>query len=182
MLAHTGAASLGLEALVGVHVHVQLERLGVSDAGAATRIAKRFHEETARSLAARRGLLARLSARLPLGVVSNGCGNSERILAEAGISDYFRIVVDSARVNAWKPDPRIFAPALAALGMPARSVAMVGDRLDRDVEGAAAAGLRAILVTGRRAMDARSPLAASVDAAIGCVEALDPGPVEGDTP
>ena len=45
-----------------------------------------------------------------------------------------------------KPDPAPFQMALAALGAPAQDVIHIGDRPDKDVRGAAAAGLRAIRV------------------------------------
>jgi putative hydrolase of the HAD superfamily len=45
-----------------------------------------------------------------------------------------------------KPDPRIFAPALAALGLAAERVAYVGDSVAIDVRGARAAGLEPVLL------------------------------------
>lgn len=174
VLRHSRATDLGLEEMVALHVATQLERLGASSTARATRIAKSFYEETSAALAGRRALLERLSARVPLGVVSNGCGNTATLLRECGLGDLFRCVVDSTLVNAWKPDPRIFAPALDRFGIRAERVAMVGDRLDRDVEGAVAAGLRAIWVCGARSLDASDPLAASVSAVVRSVEALDP--------
>lgn len=53
-------------------------------------------------------------------------------------------------VVAGKPSPAFFASAVASLGVPATSVAMVGDDLWSDVEGAQRAGLRGWLVrTGK---------------------------------
>jgi putative hydrolase of the HAD superfamily len=55
-------------------------------------------------------------------------------------------VVDSHVVGVAKPDPRIFEPALAALGLPASPrVAYVGDTVFYDVRAAAAAGLTPLL-------------------------------------
>jgi putative hydrolase of the HAD superfamily len=176
VLRHPRAGELGLEEMISLHVATQLDRLGASNPARVTRIAKRFYEETSAALSGRRGLLERLSSRLPLGVVSNGCGNTALLLRECGLADLFQCVVDSTRVNAWKPDPRIFSGALASLGRAAERVAMVGDRLDRDVEGAVAAGLRAIWVSGARALDASHPLASSVGAVVQSVDALEPEP------
>jgi putative hydrolase of the HAD superfamily len=175
LLRHPRASELGLEEMVALHVATQLERLAAASPARAARLTKVFHEETSGALARRRPLLARLARRLPLGVVSNGCGNSEKLLRECGIGDLFRAIVDSSLVNAWKPDPRIFEPALSALGLEPGSVAMVGDRLDRDVEGAVAAGLAAVWVSGGRVLDPAHPLAASVSAIVESVDALDPG-------
>jgi putative hydrolase of the HAD superfamily len=54
-------------------------------------------------------------------------------------------VIDSTVVGIEKPDPRIFALALDALGVPAdqvSSVVHVGDSIFADVRGAQAAGIR----------------------------------------
>lgn len=49
-----------------------------------------------------------------------------------------------------KPSPAYFEAGVAALGLPAARIAMVGDDLETDVEGARAAGLRALAVrTGK---------------------------------
>jgi putative hydrolase of the HAD superfamily len=50
----------------------------------------------------------------------------------------------SADVGARKPDPEIFRAALDRLGVPAADVWFVGDSWERDVRGAAAAGMRPI--------------------------------------
>ena len=175
VLRHPRAATLGLEEMVSLHVAAQLEHLRAADPARAARIAKVFYEETSATLAGRRPLLARLARRVRLGVVSNGCGNTERLLREAGLADFFASIVDSAEAGAWKPDPRIFAPALAALALAPREVAMAGDRLDRDVEAAAAAGLRSVWVSGGRRLDPDHPLASRVDLVVASVEALGAG-------
>jgi 4-nitrophenyl phosphatase len=45
-----------------------------------------------------------------------------------------------------KPEPGLFGVGVQRLGLPAPSVAMVGDRIDTDVDGGRRAGLRTILV------------------------------------
>ena len=55
----------------------------------------------------------------------------------------------SARVMG-KPSPEFFRLALEALGVPAGSVAMIGDDIDTDIGGALSCGMKAILVrTGK---------------------------------
>jgi 4-nitrophenyl phosphatase len=60
-----------------------------------------------------------------------------------------------------KPEPGMFAVGVERLGLPVGSVAMVGDRLDTDVDGGRRAGLRTILVlsgvTPRAEAEAWSP-------------------------
>jgi putative hydrolase of the HAD superfamily len=54
--------------------------------------------------------------------------------------------VTSAEVGAAKPDPRVFERALAVAGVEPGEALHVGDKVDNDLEGAAAAGVRGILV------------------------------------
>ncbi|HEY8093284.1 MAG TPA: HAD family hydrolase [Acidimicrobiales bacterium] len=97
--------------------------------------------------------LAALHERgIPIGVVSNAAGQIESVLRRAGVCQVgegdavpVRCVVDSHVVGVAKPDPRIFAPALAALGCTAERVAYVGDSVTIDVVGARAAGLQPVL-------------------------------------
>jgi putative hydrolase of the HAD superfamily len=123
-----------------------------------------------------RDALAALHDRgVPIGIVSNAAGQVEGELARLGIcrrvervvepdgAEVPAVVLDPARtaepepvpvacvvdshvVGVSKPDPRIFEPALAALGLPASArVAYVGDTVFYDVRAAAAAGLTPLL-------------------------------------
>jgi FMN phosphatase YigB (HAD superfamily) len=174
VLEHPRAAELDLEEMVQTHVEAQLECLGASESGLMARLRDRFVSRTAGALAARRGLLERLAARLPLAVVSNGCGNTERLVSEAGLAPFLRAIVDSSQVGFWKPDPRIFEPALRRLEVPRDRVAVVGDRTDRDVEAALAGGLRAVWVAGARSLTDAGALAQGVHAVLRSVDELDP--------
>lgn len=104
-------------------------------------VAARFTDETLDRLHARAALLARLARRYRLGIVSNFYGNLERICADAGIAPFFGVIVDSARVGAEKPDPRIFGAALTALDVAPADALFVGDSLSRDMAGARDAGM-----------------------------------------
>jgi putative hydrolase of the HAD superfamily len=92
--------------------------------------------------------LAALAAALPdarLGVVTNGEGEPQRAkLAAIGLAERFPVVVASGEVGCAKPDAAIFALACERLGVEPAHAAHVGDRLDLDAQGAAAAGLRGI--------------------------------------
>jgi putative hydrolase of the HAD superfamily len=55
-------------------------------------------------------------------------------------------VVTSAEVGAPKPSTRVFERALGIAGVDAAEAVHVGDRVDNDIEGAVAAGVRAILM------------------------------------
>lgn len=70
-------------------------------------------------------------------------------LGPTGIMELVDGVVTSAEVGAAKPDPRVLVRALAIAGAAPGEAVHVGDKVDNDVEGARAAGVRAILVQRR---------------------------------
>ena len=86
------------------------------------------------------------AAGLRLGVVSNSDGKVDAALAEAGLREYFEVVVDSTLAGVEKPDPRIFHAALTALGIEAADAVYVGDVYEVDVVGARRAGLHPVLL------------------------------------
>jgi putative hydrolase of the HAD superfamily len=88
------------------------------------------------------------AAGLQLGVVSNSDGRVEQALQQAGLRDYFDVVIDSSLVGVEKPDPRIFLAALEALGVRPDEALYVGDLYEVDVVGARGAGIEAVLLTG----------------------------------
>ncbi len=67
-------------------------------------------------------------------------------LAPTGIIELVDGVVTSAEVGAAKPEPRVFERALTVAGVAPEEALHAGDKMDNDVEGAAAAGIRAVLV------------------------------------
>jgi len=79
-------------------------------------------------------------------------------LDAAGLGGALDAVVTSAEVGEAKPGPAVFETALARVGVEAADAVHVGDSLENDVEGARAAGMRAILVARE------GPLPAGVEA------------------
>ena len=79
-------------------------------------------------------------------VVSNWDVSLGERLEEAGLAPLLDRVVCSAAVGAAKPAPAMFARALALAGVPAGAAWHVGDDLEADVTGAAAAGVRPVLL------------------------------------
>ena len=84
-----------------------------------------------------------------LGVVSNFDERLRGLLTALGLLPLVDAVVPSSRAGAAKPDPAIFHMALAALGVPNSEALHAGDGIMSDVEGARAAGMRAVLVDRR---------------------------------
>ncbi|MFF0525326.1 HAD family hydrolase [Actinomadura nitritigenes] len=92
------------------------------------------------------GPVAALAERgLRLGVITNGDAGQQRAKIERiGLAERLAYLVTSAETGAAKPHPEIFRVACAGLGLPARDVVYVGDRLDVDARGAASAGLAGV--------------------------------------
>ncbi len=108
----------------------------------AARISDGFLGDIRRHTAASAAMLARLSRRYHLGVVSNFYGNLAAVCDDLGLTAYCDVIVDSAVVGYPKPDPRIFEAALAKLGVEAGAATFVGDSLPRDMMGARDVGMR----------------------------------------
>jgi HAD superfamily hydrolase (TIGR01549 family) len=83
---------------------------------------------------------------LRLACVSNWDYALDEVLEWCGLGGRFDVVVTSAGAGARKPDPRIFAIALEALDCAPAGAVHVGDTPAEDVEGARAAGIRALLL------------------------------------
>ena len=124
------------------------EGLETRDASLPERVAERFTAESRGNLSRSAALLARLSSRYKLGVVSNFYGNLEAVCREAGIGRYLSAAVDSEEVRCSKPDPAIFHAALERLSAVAAEAVFIGDSPARDMAGARGVGMRHVLVAG----------------------------------
>ena len=78
--------------------------------------------------------------------VSNWDYALPEVLERCGLARGFDAVVTSAGTGARKPDPRIFAAALAAAGCAPEEALHVGDTPAEDRDGARAAGIPALLL------------------------------------
>ena len=104
---------------------------------------QRFDDVAALAALRRRGIF--------VGVITNGAdderSDSQRTKAERlGLLDELDGFWVSDTMGFRKPDPRAFAPALAAAGAAAAECIYVGDSLANDIAGANAAGLRSALI------------------------------------
>jgi len=105
-----------------------------------------------------RDVLASLSARFPIALVTNGAADTQRdALRLLRIEDQFRAIVISAEVGAAKPDRAIFEHAQDRLGVARESVWHVGDNLATDVAGARNAGLTAVWLNRRGTVQREGP-------------------------
>lgn len=96
------------------------------------------------------GLLSRLSLRHRVAVVTNGRSRLQRRKLEvAGLGRWPAFV--SEELGLEKPDPRLFAAVATSLGVEPAACTFVGDDPERDVAGAAAAGMHTCWVSRGRA-------------------------------
>ncbi len=107
------------------------------------------------------------SLGLATAIVSNFDRRLPGILAGLGLTVWLDEIVLPADAGVAKPDRRIFALALARLGVPASEAVYVGDDPDRDVVGARSAGLEAIDV---RSLATLNQLPTRFDSAPGAQE------------
>ncbi len=85
------------------------------------------------------------AAGVRIGLITNGdlAFQTEK-LETVGLDSRLEHVIASGAVGFAKPDARIFAHACAEFGVPASQALYVGDRLETDAIGAAAAGLTGV--------------------------------------
>jgi putative hydrolase of the HAD superfamily len=151
-------ASSDLAQMIALHVRWQLAHLGLTDPKLERHLVDGFVEPVRQAAAANVRLLTSLVARgLKLGVVSNGCGNVERLCADFGYEPYLSVIVDSRRVGLFKPDPAIFVHAAEKLGGDPGAMMMVGDSFDRDVRPAKQAGMKTAWLRGAEPQECPEP-------------------------
>jgi beta-phosphoglucomutase-like phosphatase (HAD superfamily) len=129
---------------------------GGSNGDRSVRVASRFLSDASAAFARNRPVLAALSERYRLGVVSNFYGNLEAVCGGAGLGSFFATLVDSHCVGVEKPDPAIFRTALERLGAKPETTVFVGDSLCRDREGARRAGMRFVWIAPQHVISAEA--------------------------
>jgi FMN phosphatase YigB (HAD superfamily) len=90
--------------------------------------------------------LSRLASQYPLVMVANQGLHARGLLEGAGLHVHFGHLLLSDEIGVSKPDERIFRMALDHLRLPPERVAMLGDRLDLDIEPARRLGMLAIRI------------------------------------
>ncbi len=134
------------------------EALNDVDADAAFLVYQRVYEASWRFLPDVTEFLERTSA-VPKVIVTNGDRETQlRKVEMTGLSAHVRGVITPADCGYWKPSPGIFRAAVELLNARPRECLMIGDDRERDVEPAAALGMRSFLVQlgvpGRGLLDA----------------------------
>jgi FMN phosphatase YigB (HAD superfamily) len=90
--------------------------------------------------------LARLAQRHKLVMVANQGLHARGLLEAAGLDRHFTTLLLSDEIGIAKPDERIFRMALESLNLEPEQVAMLGDRLDLDIEPSRRLGMLAVRI------------------------------------
>ena len=117
-------------------------------------------------------LAAMRAAGLRLVAVSNWDCSLPRVLADAGLGSLLDGVVASADVGAPKPAGAVFEAALQLAGCGPAEAVFIGDSLERDVGGARAAGIEAVLLaraSGPAVGDPGATVVRSLDEAVSLI-------------
>ena len=96
------------------------------------------------------------SMGLRLAAVSNafmGAATLRRIMDERGLGEHLEFILSSCEAGIRKPHPEIYRAAAQRLDLPPEAAVYVGDRVDADVEGPSAIGMRGVLTQQYRQED-----------------------------
>ncbi|MEO6053123.1 MAG: HAD family hydrolase [Chthoniobacterales bacterium] len=101
----------------------------------------------ARLMSNAKEIIALLSTKYSLGLLTNGAPAFQRDKFKAsGLTDHFKAVAISGDHGIGKPEPKIFHWLLDQLGVKAESAVMVGNSIERDIQGAQRAGIKSIWI------------------------------------
>jgi putative hydrolase of the HAD superfamily len=131
-----------------------LAELGIDDPLLADQLSDAYRQAQVHAhplMAGAEALVRSLAGRYPLGLLTNGPSDIQRLkLARTGLADCFDAVVVSGELGIGKPDPAVFREVLERLGAEPDSAVMVGDSWERDIVGAVGVGMSAVWVSRGR--------------------------------
>jgi putative hydrolase of the HAD superfamily len=138
----------------GEVVRLALAELGVDDAELAKRIGDSYHalrDEAIRPFDDAVSTVEWLRAQgCRLALLTNGGSRGQRQKIDRfDLARLFDAILIEGEVGFGKPDPRIYAQALATLGVAAAETWMVGDNLEWDVAGPQRQGITGVWIDAR---------------------------------
>ena len=130
-----------------------LKRHGIDDASLSEKLANRFDQlrvERVEFFPDALPVLNGLRGHYRMAIITNGFAETHELkIARLELERFFDRVILAGELQMAKPDPAVFAHAMELLDVNAEESIMVGDRYDRDIEGAHAAGMRAVWIRCR---------------------------------
>jgi len=138
----------------GEVVRLALADLGVDDDDLARQIGDTYHASRDEAIKPFDDAVATVewlrSQGCRLALLTNGGSKGQRRKIDRfGLARLFDVILIEGEVGFGKPDPRIYAQALAALDVPATEAWMVGDNLEWDVAGPQREGIAGIWIDAR---------------------------------
>lgn len=127
-------------------IRIELEFLGKEEFQQS--IVDDLYARTMAETAKSREVLLDLKQRYRMVLVSNFYGNIATVLKEFGLDGIFEHIIESAVVGVRKPDPKIFALGVDALGVEPNETVVVGDSMDKDIIPATKAGCHTVWFEG----------------------------------
>lgn len=127
-------------------IRIELEFLGKQEYQQS--IVDDLYARTMAETAKSREVLLELKQRYRMVLVSNFYGNIATVLKEFGLDGIFEHIIESAVVGVRKPDPKIFALGVDALGVEPNETVVVGDSMDKDIIPATKAGCHTVWFEG----------------------------------
>lgn len=127
-------------------IRIELEFLGKEEFQQS--IVDDLYARTMAETAKSREVLLELKQRYRMVLVSNFYGNIATVLKEFGLDGIFEHIIESAVVGVRKPDPKIFALGVDALGVEPNETVVVGDSMDKDIIPATKAGCHTVWFEG----------------------------------
>jgi putative hydrolase of the HAD superfamily len=155
-----------------------LQRYGIHNAALAEELADRFDQlrvERVELFPDALPVLNALHGRYRMAIITNGYAEThDKKIARLELERFFDAIILAGDLEMVKPDPAVFVHAMEKLEVGPSESLMVGDRYDRDIEGAHAAGMRAVWIRcreesvpeGARPPDAIIPSIGSLPAAL----------------
>lgn len=144
--------------MIELHVRWQLAHLGLTNPRLEQDLIAGFDTPVREAVTANVRLLEELADRgFELGVVSNGCGNVEKLCADFGYTRFLAVIVDSRWVGISKPDPAIYSYAAKKLRREPGEIMMVGDSFERDIRPAKKIGMKTAWLEGVEPRDCPDP-------------------------
>lgn len=111
-------------------------------------ITKGCYQKVLDTMKITRNVVATLSERYPMVLVTNFYGNMPVVLQEFGLDKFFGSIIESSVVGIRKPDPALYAMGVDVLSLPAEEILVVGDSYRKDICPADSIGCRTVWIKG----------------------------------
>lgn len=116
----------------------------LADSPKATEIVEGCYSQVLETLKETCRAVEKVSKERPTVLVTNFYGNMPIVLKEFSLDKYFDTIVESSVVGIRKPDPRLFALGVEAIGLPAKDIVVIGDSYRKDIAPARSLGCKAV--------------------------------------